>query len=84
MLPFFVRFAIQGDLALNALAAVFGPERVMLAASPIAQFGVLLAAGIVLHEISAMAAKIVKSVHRWRRERPALARSRKNGSGPRP
>ena len=77
-------FPIQGDLAPAAQAAVFGPERVMLAASPLAQFGVLLDAGIVPHEVSEMAAKIIKSAHRWRQDRPAMARPRKKGSSPRP
>ena len=56
----------------------------MLAASPLAQFGVLLDAGIVPHEVSEMAAKIIKSAHRWRQDRPAMARPRKKGSSPRP
>jgi hypothetical protein len=69
MLPFAIRFAVQTDLALNALAAVVGPEHVMLVQTPITQFGVLVAAGIILHDILTTGRYAVKSIYRWWRRR---------------
>jgi 2-keto-3-deoxy-L-rhamnonate aldolase RhmA len=57
MLPFPIRFAVQTDLALNAIAAVVGPDHVMLGPSQIAQFAILVAAGIVLHEAATTATR---------------------------
>jgi hypothetical protein len=65
MLPFPIRFAIQIDLALNAYAAVGNSDHVMIGASQIGQFGVLVAAGIILHELIATTTKAVKIIHRW-------------------
>lgn len=50
-LPFAVSFAVTTDLGLNAAAAVFGPEHFTLVPSPIGQFGALVAAGIVAHQV---------------------------------
>ncbi|HVC63785.1 MAG TPA: hypothetical protein VND19_25880 [Acetobacteraceae bacterium] len=70
MLPFPIRFAVQADLALNAIAAVVGPQHVLLVQQPIAQFGVLVTAGIILHEIIATIGRASESVRRrWRRRR---------------
>jgi hypothetical protein len=49
-LPFAISFAVTMDLALNAAAAVFGPEHLTLVSSPMGQFGVLVASGIVFHQ----------------------------------
>lgn len=57
MLPFAIRFAVLVDLALNAIAAVAGPEHVILVRSPIGQFGVLVAAGIIAHEFGTALAR---------------------------
>ena len=74
MLPFAIRFALLTDLALNAIAAVAGPDHVMLIQSQSApflaqsaQFGVLVTAGIVLHELGKMCGDGAKAVLRWRR-----------------
>ena len=69
MLPFAIRFAVQTDLALNAIAAVIGPEHVMLVQQPIAQFGVLVTAGIILHEVISTLGTAARSVRRWWRRR---------------
>jgi hypothetical protein len=73
MLPFPIRFAVLTDLALNAIAAVIGPQHVMLVHSQIEQFGVLVAAGIILHEVITTLVRARKSVHRWWRRRRSLA-----------
>lgn len=69
MLPFPVRFAVLVDLALNAIAPVVGPEHVTFAPLPIGQFGILVTAGIVLHEIIVTVTRAAKSVRRWWRRR---------------
>jgi hypothetical protein len=69
MLPFPIRFAVQADLALNAIAAVVGPQHVLLVQQPIAQFGVLVAAGIILHEVITTAGHAAGAVRRWWRRR---------------
>jgi hypothetical protein len=43
----------------------------MIGGSQIAQFGVLVASGIILHEVIATAAKASKAIQRWRRHRRA-------------
>ena len=69
MLPFPIRFAVQADLALNAIAAVVGPQHVLLVQQPIAQFGVLVAAGIILHEVTTTTGRAAGAVRRWWRRR---------------
>jgi len=69
MLPFAIRLAVQTDLAPNALAAVIGPQHVMLVQSQMAQFGVLVTAGIVLHELSTSSSRAAQAVYRSRRHR---------------
>ena len=65
MLPFPIRFAVQIDLALNAIAAVIGPEHIMLDPSPIGQFGILVAGGIILHEATSTLGRAMTSLLRW-------------------
>jgi hypothetical protein len=91
MLPYAIRFAMLTDLALNAIAAVIGSEHGLLVQSQIAQFGVLVAAGIVLHEVSNMLGKVVRSILRWsrrpqraRRSVPVTPRQETNPPGPPP
>ena len=69
MLPFAIRFAVQADLGLNAVAAVIGPQHVMLVQSQMAQFGVLVAAGIILHEVTSTCGRAIHAIRRWRRRR---------------
>jgi hypothetical protein len=69
ILPFPVRFALLVDLTLNATSAVIGPEHVMLGPSPIGQFGILVTAGIVVHEISVTGGRAARSINRWWRRR---------------
>ena len=72
MLPFPIRFAVHIDLALNAYATAAGvSDHVIIGGSQIAQFGVLVASGIILHEVIATAAKASKAIQRWRRHRRA-------------
>jgi hypothetical protein len=84
MIPFAIRFAIHTDLALNAIAAVIGPEHVTIAQQPIAQFGVLVTAGIILHETIAASHKTAKTLHRhWkRRSRRAAQPSERADANP--
>lgn len=80
ILPGPVRSAIVVDLLLNAANAVSGPAHPFaLVASPIGQFGVLVATGIALHEMHAMAVNAWGRVRRWheRRRRQRLADTRK-------
>ena len=69
MLPFPIRFAVHTDLALNAIAAVVGPEHIMLVQNPIAQFGILVAAGIILHDVIGTLDRGLQAVRRWWRRR---------------
>jgi hypothetical protein len=68
-LPFSVSFAVTTDLALNAMAAVFGPEHLTLVPSPIGQFGTLVAAGIVMHQIGTHLREFARWLRRWWRGR---------------
>ena len=67
MLPVVIQLAMVADIALNAIAAIVGPEHVTIVQSPIGQFGVLVAAGIVIHEVSRMARKSITMLQRRRR-----------------
>lgn len=68
-LPFFIRCAVTADLSLNALAAVIGPEHVMLVQHSTEQFGVLMVAGVVLHEIAVALHRAGRAARRWWRHR---------------
>ena len=68
-LPFPIQFAVQVDLALNAVAAVVGPQHVMLVQPPIEQFGVLVAMGVVVHELSPALRHAIMSLYRWWRRK---------------
>ena len=69
-LRFAISFALTADIALNAGAAVFGPEHFTLVPMPIGQFGALVAAGIVVHEIVGIVTTTARAAHRgWRRFR---------------
>jgi hypothetical protein len=68
-LPFAIRFAVHTDLGLNAVAAVIGPEHVMLVQDPIAQFGVLVAAGIIVHDLAGTVGGALRALLRWWRRR---------------
>lgn len=69
-LPFPIRFAVQVDLLLNALAAVIGPQHIMLCQRPIEQFGVLVAVGVVVHELSPPLRDAARWLRRWWKRRP--------------
>jgi hypothetical protein len=69
MLPFAIRLAVLADLALNAIAAVAGPEHIILMPSAIGQFGVLVAAGIIVHELVTTLMRAWKAFWRWRHRR---------------
>lgn len=69
MLPFAIRIPLMTALALNAIGSVIGPEHVMLGQSESAMFGILVTAGIVLHEAGTMASNVAKGILRWWRRR---------------
>jgi hypothetical protein len=66
-LPFAISFALTADLALNAAAAVFGPEHLTLVSSPIGQFGVLVSCGIVVHQFGVHLREFGRWLRRHRR-----------------
>ena len=80
-LPFAISFAVTADLALNAAAAVFGPEHLMLVPSPIGQFGVLVTAGIIVHEVNTAVVGAAKATYRWWQRRQNRHQRRR---GPQP
>jgi hypothetical protein len=71
MLPFAIQFALLLDLALNAIAAVIGSEHGLLAQSQMSQFGILITAGIVLHELGNMLSRVARTILRWWRRSSA-------------
>lgn len=82
MLPFAIRFALIAHLALITGFAVMGPDRQTLLAMPIAQFGALVAAGIIVHEITTTATRAGKIVRRWWRQRQERRRRERQAQPP--
>ena len=69
ILPIAIRFALYIDLGLNAASAVFGPHYLTIDPNPIAQFGVLLAIGLILHELGASLGNGIVTYQRWHASR---------------
>ena len=69
ILPTPIRFALHTDLGLNAASAVFGPHYLTIDPNPIAQFGVLLAIGLILHELGTSLGNGIVTFQRWHASR---------------
>ena len=69
MIPLTVYLALLIDLALKTIEAVIGSGQGILVPLPIAESGVLITAGVILHEAGNMLGNGVRRILRWRRRR---------------
>ncbi len=69
LLPMPIRFAILSDLGMNAGTTLLGSHHLLIDPNPITQFGVLIAIGLLIHEITPVIWVLTVQLRRWRRHR---------------